>query len=570
MKSYRNGSAISTLTLLLVGSIPGLATETPAGSDGVIATVNGEQVSLDAVERSLDRTHSSQGISPTAQADLNQLIYRVVNDVLIAQEARAMGLDQEPPIPETVAQFRRQQALKKLEWEEIWQHSEPSEEEVGRMFEDQYRRATFRVMTAYEKEDAEEMLKDLEEGTDFLDMVAERSVDPYRVREGLVDQIARVDLQREVGDLVFSLQPGDIGGPVQTDLGWSVVRLENRENADPERFEPLESTVTAIVRQEKARNRRKEIALTLISRYKIEVDQEVISTIEPQRRPDGRLLPTDPNPTAVVARVGSDHIITAQDYADALVARWKGVRNEDAARATAPIVLDRLIQSELLEAEALDRGYDRSPDVEQAALAYENELLLNKYLEEVVVAGVTVSEEEMNTYYDDNRQGFNRPPKVRLGQITVASEDEAIEVAEMLRQGTDLAWLARQRSLDRLSQDGGDRGWYVPQPGIPDFNAELFTAQIGDVLTPTGEGDNWVVTQVLDREEQGIYSFAEMSGNLRQAVYNQKLLESIDGLIKTLRERSEIEIREDALAALRITGTDEGLVSTPAGGGHGH
>lgn len=537
---------------------------------GVIATVNGEDVPLAAVERSLARTHSTQSAGRPAEADLDRLLFRVVNDVLIAQEARALGLDQEPPIPESVADFRRERAVNQLERAEIWSQAIPTQEEIQKTYEDKYRRVTFRVMTAYEREQAVAMVTDLEQGADFLAMVAERSVDPYRVREGLVDDIARIDLQRSVADLVFSIEPGQIAGPVQTDLGWSVVRLENRRTADPERFTEIEPLVRSVVQQQKARERRTALAETLRAHFEVKINRDVVESIQPQRLADARLLPTEVDSGAIAVRIGDNLVITGEEYSRALLSRWKGVRSEDAARAAAPIVLDRLIEAKLVEAEALARGLDRSPETEQSVAAFENELLLERYLDEVLTPQVTVSPAEMKAYYDKNREGYHRPPRVRLGQITVGSEEEALNVADLLGQGTDLGWLAKQRSTDRFAQEGGDRGWYVPQPGLPDFNEELFDAPIGAVLAPFGDSENWIVLKVLDRQEQGIYSYEEVSGNVRQSVFNQKVLTSIDRLIKALRSRSEIEIREEALAVLRISGDQETGKADDPMGGHGH
>ena len=74
-----------------------------------------------------------------------------------------------------------------------------------------------------------------------------------------------------------------------------------------------------------------------------------------------------------------------------------------------------------------------------------------------------------------------------------------------------------------------------------------------------------MVYQVVAREERGVFRYEEVSGNMREAVFRQKFTEVLDRFIKTARSRSDIEIREDVLAALQLSGTQE----AEPGAGHG-
>lgn len=537
----------------------------------VVATVNGEAVVAEDVERHLSRIHGAAGERLPGGRDLERLMFKLVNDTLIGQEARALGMDEEPPLPERVQKFREDLALKRLEKEEILDQAQATEEEARLLFERQYRRVSFRVVTAYELAEAEELHRLLEEGADIAVVAAERSVDPYRLRGGLVQSLPRIDLQRSIAELLFTLEPGQLGGPVQTDLGWSIVRVDSFEEADKEAFPDLERTLRALVRQRKALAARESFSKQLNERFQVEIDNEEVISIEPERLPDARLIPDIPDPEAVVARVGEHRIITAADYGQALLARWKGVRNEMAARAAAPIVLNKLIERQLLLAEALARGYHELPEVMRASRAYETELLIPRYLDEVLATGIEVTEEEKRAYYDERKSEFSRPPRVRLGQITVKSQKEAETIADQLRSGADLAWLAKQRSIDGFKDSGGDRGWYVPVPGQKDFNLQLLEAEVGAVLDPFRALDNWIVLKVTDREEQGPYPFNEISGNIRGAIFDEKLLVALDDLITKLRDRSEIEVHEDVLLSLSITGhLDQAAEEGATDSGHGH
>ncbi len=607
-----------TLTASADGaSIPG------ANSSPTVATVNGEALSQIDLERYLGRVHNAADPQQRSDFDLDRLIFRLVNDTLIGQEARALGLDQEGQVPGQVAAYRARLATAALEREEIAERSRPTAEEVRETFEQQYPEITLQVVTAYEQAGAEQLLAELRAGADMVELARERSVDPYAGRGGRVDSVAAIDLQREVAELAKSLalsvgpegrSATRFGGPVRTDLGWSVIRLVEVRPADPERFPKVEKTLRQLVRHRKSQALRAALAATARERHAVDVDQPLAGSVKAERLPDARLMPRLADRGGIVARIslaedsepevvrasdeahsdpevvarsaitsgkeglgqgpepkvripGAALTITAEDFRKALLARWSGVRNAEAALAAVPIVLDKMIEERLLLAEALARGHGQRPEALAAARAFETSLLVPRYLEDVVAPGVEVSREEMEAYYLGHRKQFARPPRSRLGQITVAGEEEARRIAGLLREGADLGWLARQHSIDRFAEQGGDRGW--GEPGSSGFDGRLLAADPGDVLDPVGLRGNYVVLKVTAHQERDAYTFDEVSGNVRNAVFSRKMRAAIEGLMGTLRERSEIEIDNQLLASMRLGGT---MTETPEGepGGHGH
>jgi peptidyl-prolyl cis-trans isomerase C len=547
----------ATLLLLLSpgADVRSQTTEATAAEDSVIATVNGEPVYFEDLERVLGQLHRGAGATDRRSPDLDRLVFRVVNDTLLAQEARILGMQNDDPVPASLEARREQLAVDRLEQEEIWSRSEPTEEEVRDAFEEQYRTVTLRMVTVRERDDAEALKDQIEEGADIGELAREHSIDPYKARGGRVEDLARVDMPRELADEAFSLDPGELAGPLPTRIGWSVFRVESFAEPEPERMEELRRTLVNMVRSRKADALRTELAGRLRERHPVSVDAGVLEAISLERRSDMRLIPKVEDPDAVVARVG-DRSITAGELGRALRLRWTGVQNEEAALAARPLVLDRMIDEELLKVEALARGYGDTPEARRVLHSYETQLLVPRFLREVVGADVEVTLDEMKAYYNEHTDRFRKPPRLRLGQITVTSEEEAEQVARLLREGADLAWLARQHSVDEFKDAGGDRGWVTPSPttGSP-LERALLDAAAGDIVGPEAQGDRFVVLRVGAREPSEVYPFDEVSGNVRQAVREQKEQQSIHEVIQMLRSRSEIEIHDEVLARMRISGS---------------
>ncbi|NHZ73171.1 MAG: hypothetical protein GWP16_01720 [Nitrospirae bacterium] len=529
--------------------------ELGADSD-ILALVNGEPLYSPSLEQGLGSMHSGQQEKTRSAFDLRHLLDRVIDTLLVAQEARVLGMASEEPIPGQLRALRRKLALEHLQAVEVSGKLGITEEEVRGVFEKEYETTTFRIITLHDQDEARALRATLDKESDFDALAEELSKDQYSARGGLVEDVDRIDLPGAVADSIFSSSPGSILGPLQTTIGWAIVRVEAVAPADPERFDDLEKKCRDVIRFKKTQSLKKELSGELIESHSVSIDWELVDSIGYERLPDGRLRPEVADPAGTVATI-EDRKITAGELGQALQLRWSGVRNETAAMATKQLVMQRLVDEELLRAESLSRGYDRTPETEKAVAALEMHLLARRYFSEVLSADIEVSDQDLITYFEEHQEAFRKPPRIQVGQITVATSEEADRIADLLRQGSDLAWLAREHSIDRFGDNGGDRGWMVAQPGIDPIQDALFDAEAGDVIGPLGMPGNFIVIRVGARDEQGLFKLEEVRNQVASAVFREQFEASRTSLIEKLRERSEIEINDAGLEALVVSGSLE-------------
>ena len=112
----------ATLAVLVAAVPPVIAREGERRSGaeserGVIATVNGDPIYFEALERYLGELHQGAAEAERRAPDMERALFRLVNDALLAQEARALGMHEEEPIPSRVATRRENRAVKRLEQE---------------------------------------------------------------------------------------------------------------------------------------------------------------------------------------------------------------------------------------------------------------------------------------------------------------------------------------------------------------------------------------------------------------------------------------------------------------------
>lgn len=80
-------------------------------------------------------------------------------------------------------------------------------------------------------EEANEVLVELE-GNDFGEVAKERSIGPSAPNGGDLGWFGKGQMVKEFEDIAFSLSPGDVSEPVQTQFGYHVIKIEDKKTAE--------------------------------------------------------------------------------------------------------------------------------------------------------------------------------------------------------------------------------------------------------------------------------------------------------------------------------------------------
>ncbi|MFP4181117.1 MAG: SurA N-terminal domain-containing protein [Thiohalospira sp.] len=106
------------------------------------------------------------------------------------------------------------------------------------------------------REEAEEVLAKLEEDSEFEELAREHSEDRATAEEGGdLGWFARDDLDTAVTDAAFSLEPGEVAGPVRSEFGYHLIRLEEVEESDIPPFEEVREELERSLREGRAERR---------------------------------------------------------------------------------------------------------------------------------------------------------------------------------------------------------------------------------------------------------------------------------------------------------------------------
>jgi peptidyl-prolyl cis-trans isomerase D len=108
------------------------------------------------------------------------------------------------------------------------------------------------VDDATARKQADDLYAKLKSGADFETLARENSKDPgSAVKGGDLGWAKRGDFVKPFEDALFSMNPGEIRGPVKSDFGYHIIRLDEVEGSS-KTFEQVRSEVEADYRNEQA------------------------------------------------------------------------------------------------------------------------------------------------------------------------------------------------------------------------------------------------------------------------------------------------------------------------------
>jgi len=238
----------------------------PAVEQGeVVATVNGEEINRDELfeamyaqggrevldqvitRKLITQLAEDKGIS-VSEDELEEEIQNIIDESFQgAEEQFEMILEQYGISMEAFREDARLNLLvRKLAMEEIDISEEAAEQffEENRHLFDTEEEVEARHILVESREEAVEVMALLDEGEDFADLAAEYSTDASNKDDGGdLGFFGRGMMVDEFEEAAFSLETGEVGGPVETTFGFHIIEVTDRREAEETDFADVSEEV---------------------------------------------------------------------------------------------------------------------------------------------------------------------------------------------------------------------------------------------------------------------------------------------------------------------------------------
>ncbi len=180
-------------------------------------------------------------------------------------------------------------------------------------------------------------------------------------------------------------------------------------------------------------------------------------------------------------------------------------------------------------------------------------LIVTRFVEQVVVADVRVTDDDVKHYYDQNPTEMARHEAVSLRQIVVhVAPDASVEtrararqkieeILKELRSGGDFAVLARRHSEGPEASKGGDVGILIKGKGPPAIEQAAFTLQPGQISDVIESRRGFHIIQVTEKRPEGTIPFEQAKEKIRARLAARERQDKLRAYVDQLKEQARVE-----------------------------
>ena len=216
-------TALAMTTAIAFTSVPAVAQETDLGT--VVATVNGEEITLGHM----------LVLSAQLPQEYNQLpddvLFDAVLDQLVRQAAIAQGLEGGLSTASELALENQRRTFMATETLNARVEAEITEEKIQAAYDADYANAepepqfnASHILVPTEEE-ALEVKALLDGGADFAETAKEKSTGPSGPSGGELGWFGKGMMVEPFEVAVLEMAAGDVSGPVQTQFGWHIIKV---------------------------------------------------------------------------------------------------------------------------------------------------------------------------------------------------------------------------------------------------------------------------------------------------------------------------------------------------------
>lgn len=535
----------SIFFLLVSALLPcGLAGASP--NKDAIATVNGQPITEEDLAYELEIDHRVENLSSSGNIHMAKYVDKVIDDVLVMQEARRMGLEDLPGIKRQVDDFILTESVKKLYDDEIKSKTKVTDEDVWKFYYDRYMTYTYDFIVTDSQKKAAQAVKALDAGKDFVKTaMAYSDKDRFPKEQGVIAKatvqwgaLARIP---NVQKALSQMKPGDRSGVLkETDHGrniYFIVKLIKKHEPDKAAFKHLRGSMEEGALKEKLDKRSDQYLAQLRKGAKIKKDKSLLALVDVSDLGKDAKFKDDKR---VVASVDGREL-TLGMYVQVL---------KDAPAMHREKVLDNWISARLVDKEALGRDYYKNDkNLRGDAERYKDQLIKRAFSADVIYPQIHITKENLDGFYSKNKENYRNPDQYQYQEITENSMKAAQRVLKELQGGADFTWVVNQEG--KGFGQNGILGWMslgqMPKQ-VSDAIVKMKPGQISSILQ-TGPTE-YKIIRYLGFKKGSVPPITNVIAAVRKAYFYQEYDRIMNGYVAQLRQNADIHINGKAVREL--------------------
>lgn len=172
----------------------------------------------------------------------------------------------------------------------------------------------------------------------------------------------------------------------------------------------------------------------------------------------------------------------------------------------------------------------------------ESDVKTNLQIEKILEPLIEITDEEMQTYFDENKDSFAKTKQVKASHILVEDEATAKKVKEKINAGEDFAELAKEYSTDTASaESGGDLGFFGEGSMVAEFEKAAFSMKVDEISEPVKSEYGYHIIKVTDKQEASEAKFDDSKEEIKGILFDEKMATEYTTWLEEKKEEYKVK-----------------------------
>lgn len=564
------------LTIILGYIFLGCGGDSREKQQNVLAHSHDVTITSEEFIKRFELTPRTRQFASSDEAKRSALMSLVAEKVL-AREGYKRGFDSELEIQRCLQEIKREAVIEEVYREKVLNQVEVSEAEIREAYElskHVMRVQYFAVRDSLEAQQIDDMLKAGREFQEVAQQVSPDFIDEKGRLPTKTMEWGKSDERLERGAL--PLKAGEVSDPIR--IGDKIFFLYMEEHL-VDRFQSLEDYQQQRPRLKKVISNRKEAHVfarylnNLMANSQVRVDpgvsgwmvnelESLLNIEEP--RSETRLLREEIEWSQVTPDL-ADHLNatlltfkgggwTVREFLEHL---WFGsyplnTKSKSHFRAGLYQTIKRMIEDEFMAREGFRHGLDQRPPVRNELRVWKESLVAAR-MRKALVDTIVITSAQLQAHFDANRERFGEPEKVKIQEILVQDESFAWRLLKEIRDGADMAELAREHSKRKQGRERGGILESFGRNAHGKLGQAAFHARVGELVGPVRIGPHaFSVFRVLERKPRRSPIFEEIKNAVKSDLLRARSQMAINSFVVN-RMKSPLQIDQQALETVKVS-----------------
>lgn len=511
-----------------------------------LAMVNDESITIEDLKKTLGTIHEGMVEEKTAhKKNFPELLKRLVNSLLIIQEARNMELDKLEEIKTSVDDYS-QKLLRDMLLKEQVKNVKADPKEVEKAYKERTTEWRLKSLIVDKLDDVKAIEAGLKAGGKF-DALFDKAIKDGRATEGGKSDafMPRDAIPPSMLVALEKMRIGEISKPLPLEKGYLFYRLEEKRNKE-------DAAIKEQITQELATKARiaalEAFQASLIKKYVSQ--KKLFDKLDFENKKVK--FETFLKDKRVIADIKGEKPVTVADLAEAIAAKfYHGVERAAEGKKInkdKKAILNELLGTLLFKKEAKVRKIDESDEYRTKVKAYANSLLFGTFVTKVIRADIVVSKDELQAYYKEHSKEYSTVDAYKLDTIAFDTPQKAEEAVEKLRKGMDFKWY-KDNADGRVSISKAFsnlfEGEFIAKPNLPEPMQKVMTVVASGDYRVFVDGKQGYAIKIVEVEPARTKTYPEVEEAIKEAVFYEKLNKGIETWADKLRSSSDVTIYAD-------------------------